>query len=64
LKLYEAHVPWEKGELVSHSLWSPRLEPTLSTQALHAPSNSDRKLSSRSRSMITVQMLVLNPMIN
>lgn len=46
------HSPGHKGDPTSDSVPSLRLEPTLSTQALQASSNSDRKLSPRSRSMV------------
>lgn len=43
--------PWHTGDPTSESVPSLRFEPTLSTQALHASSNSDMKLPSRSRSI-------------
>lgn len=45
------HSPGHKGDPTSDSVPSLRLEPTLSTQALHASSKSDMKLSPRSRSI-------------
>lgn len=52
--VWNLNAPRQNGDPPSESLPSLRLEPTLSTQALHASSNSDMKLSSRSTSIAMI----------